>query len=159
MATIDIPHADDVEAIARLFHEDMVDLGVDAPLEDLRQLAQTVIAELDAEAPGCLCWVARVDDADEAVGVLLANFNWSLKFAGRSLWIEELYVTPRARRRGIGRQLVEHLLDWADANAIRGIDIEAYQGNTPASILYRSLGFHRLGRERFYYRPGTQEYL
>jgi ribosomal protein S18 acetylase RimI-like enzyme len=50
-------------------------------------------------------------------------------------------------------------LDWAEDNEIRGVDLEAYRGNTPASILYRSVGFHRLGRERFYYRIGEAEYL
>lgn len=159
MSIIDSPHLDDVPALARMFKEDMNDLGVDVSLEDLTALAHDIVRSTEDGDPEKLCWIARLEPGGEAVGVLLANLNYSLKFAGRALWIEELYVTPSARRRSLGRLLVEALLDWAEANDIRGVDLEAYQGNTPASILYRSLGFHRLGRERFYYRIGEDEFL
>jgi ribosomal protein S18 acetylase RimI-like enzyme len=159
MHVIEKPVSGDEDALATLFHEDMTDLGVDVRLDDLRRLAGDIVRGTSAGDPEFLCWVARLEEDGEAVGVILANLNYSLKFAGRALWIEELYVTPRARRNGLGRLLVESLLDWAEENEICGVDLEAYQGNTPASILYRSLGFHRLGRERFYYRIGSEEYL
>ena len=54
--------------------------------------------------------------------------------------------------RGLGRVLVERLLEIARHDGLAGIDLEAYHGNAPAALLYRSLGFRRLGRERFYYR-------
>ena len=44
---------------------------------------------------------------------------------------------------------MDALLDWAEENGIEGIDLESYRLNAPASILYRTLGFRRLGRERF----------
>lgn len=147
---IDAPTSEDVEALAGLFHEDMQELGEDVPVEDQRELARQVIAGMTGPEQDCLCWLARREG--HVVGMLLANFNWSPKFGGRALWIESLYVTGAGRRRGIGRLLVDHLLDWAEDHAIKGVDIEAYRGNTPAGVLYRSLGFHRLGRERFAYR-------
>lgn len=153
------PNEDDVEVMARLFGEDMKDLRVDVTHESMVRLASQIVDDIKSDKPGCVCWVARDSDDDVAVGLILANFEWSVKFAGRALWIEELYVTPSARRRGLGRKLVEFVLDWAEDNDVVGIDLEAYQGNTPASILYRSLGFHRLGRERFYYRLGAEEFL
>lgn len=158
-AEIDVPGEDDIERMAILFGEDMAKLGVGVTHDDMVELARYVVDDLGSDSPGCVCWVARDSDTGHAVGVILANFEWSLKFAGKALWIEELYVTPTARRLGLGRRLVEQLLDWAEDNDIKGIDLEAYQGNTPASILYRSLGFHRLGRERFYYRLGPEEFL
>ena len=157
--TIDAPQSDDAACLARLFKEDMDDLGVETKLEELEEVADAVIDGMAQRPRRCLCWVARSGEVGEVVGVVLANFNWSLKFAGRSLWIETLYVTPSARRRGLGAELVEHLLDWAEAHEIKGIDLEAYQGNTPASILYRSFGFERLGRERFYFRLQGSGYL
>lgn len=153
------PAAEDADAIGKLFFEDMTDLGVDTSREALNGLAAEVIEASHADPPQCLCWVARPAAGKEPCGVVLANYNWSLKFAGRSLWIEELYVTPKYRRLGIGAALVAQILDYAEEHDFKGIDLEAYQGNTPASVLYRTLGFHRLGRERFYYRLGTQEFL
>ena len=122
-------------------------------MERQRKVAGGVV---DAESHECLCWVVRRAQGQKAQGVLLANRNWSVKFGGQSLWIESLYVDPEARRNGYGRQMVGFVLDWAEENDIRGVDLEAYRGNTPASILYRSLGFYRLGRERFYYRFGDE---
>lgn len=159
MHWIEKPEPRDAEAIARLFHEDMEDQNLDVELEGLEELARNIVRGARDGDPEFICWVARLDEEGPPVGVILANLNYSLKFSGRALWIEELYVTPSARRRGLGRELVEHLLDWAEENGIHGVDLEAYQGNTPASILYRSLGFHRLGRERFYYRIGAEEFL
>ena len=160
---IEEPDSGDVEAMAALFKEDMDALGVETKVADQLEVARAAVDGMAGDQKSCLCWVARVGQGEEEEsfvgGVLLANFNWSLKFAGRALWIEALYVTPRARRRGIGVMLIDRVLDWSEDNGVRGIDLEAYRGNTPASILYRSFGFRRLGRERFYYRVEGSGYL
>ncbi|MFB6262419.1 MAG: GNAT family N-acetyltransferase [Bradymonadaceae bacterium] len=156
---IEPPEESDVPAIAGLFEQDMVSLGLDVDTEALVDLAGYIVRDMHRDPPEALCWVARPGAGAEPVGVVVANFNWSLKFAGRALWIEELFVDPEARRQGLGRALVDRVVDYAETHDIRGIDLEAYQGNTPASVLYRTAGFHRLGRERFYYRVDDEEYL
>jgi len=150
--SIDVPNREDLEELAELFHEDMLELGVPTSLERQRELVTKMLEDLESASPQCVCWVAREEGAPQRVsGLIMANCNWSPKFQGRSLWIESLYVPEHGRRRGIGRGLVDHLLDWAEDHGIEGIDIEAYRGNTPASVLYRTMGFRRLGRERFFY--------
>jgi len=156
---VDRPKPEDATAVAELFHEDMTHLGLEADPADLEELASAIIEGALQDPPGCLCWVARTRADGPAVGVIFANFHWSLKFAGRSLWIEELYVTPDERRQGLGRALVDRVVEYAGDHDIDGIDLEAYQGNTPASVLYRTAGFHRLGRERFYRRIGDSDFL
>lgn len=156
---VDEPDLEDVGAIGDLFHADMTHLGVEADREALREVARDIVEAATGESPSCLCWVARVEADGPAVGVIVANFHWSLKFAGRALWIEELFVSPDERRRGLGRALVQRVVTYAESHDVEGIDLEAYQGNTPASVLYRTMGFHRLGRERFYRRIGEYEFL
>lgn len=156
---VDRPKPGDAEAVAGLFYEDMTHLGIEADRDDLEELASAIIDGALEEPPDCLCWVARIREDGPAVGVIFANFHWSLKFAGESLWIEELYVTPDERRQGLGRALVDRVVEYAEGHDIDGIDLEAYQGNTPASVLYRTAGFHRLGRERFYRRIGDDDFL
>ncbi|AEG92292.1 GNAT family N-acetyltransferase [Ramlibacter tataouinensis] len=53
--------------------------------------------------------------------------------------------------RGIGRQLMTRLLDWADhwAGVLR-IELHVHEDNTRAIALYRSLGFVEEGRHRAY---------
>lgn len=153
------PRPGDEHAMARLFAEDMADLGVSVGLDELEGLAAEVIAEAGDAGAVSVCWVARLSDGDGLCGVVLANTHWSLKFGGRALWIEELYVTPDYRRQGVGRALVGKVVDFGRSHGFRGIDLEAYRGNTPASVLYRTMGFHRLGRERFYMRLEGDGYL
>ena len=108
MSLIEKPEPRDVEALARMFKEDMDDLRLDVDLDDLRQLAIDVVRGSEKGDPEHICWIARLEPGGDAVGVVLANLNYSLKFAGRALWIEELYVTPSARRRSLGRPSDRH---------------------------------------------------
>lgn len=137
----------DRQAVVELFSEDLRDLNLPV---DPAALASVFDALVDD--PRSLLVVVRVEANRPACGVMVANRVPSVKFSGWSLWIEELYVSKSARQRGLGRFLVEHLLGIARQEHLRGIDLEAYHGNAPAALLYRSLGFRRLGRERFYYR-------
>jgi GNAT superfamily N-acetyltransferase len=137
--------ARDRDALAEMFYDDMVDLGVEATLEGLRALSDSL---LNDERGVHHVRVARCPEG-HAVGVVVANEFLSLKFPGRALWIEELYVRPDHRRGGVGRMLVEDLLVWARAEGYQGVELEAYRMNTAASVLYRTLGFRRLARERY----------
>ena len=136
----------DVEGVAVLFEEDMKALGVNTPRRRLIKLMQKVFED---DGQSCLCWIAESEAPTFPFGAILVNLYNSITFGGPSLWIEGLYVNPLHRRKGIGRLLVEHVIDWAAPRDFYGVDLEAYHGNTPAAILYRSLGFRRLGRERF----------
>ena len=51
------------------------------------------------------------------------------------------FVLPEWRRKGIGRRLAEHTLDFARANGYEKIVIYVRAGNTRAQAFYRSLGF------------------
>lgn len=150
---IEQARTDDAEAVIDLFIEDLTELR--APVGE-RDALLRVFHGLLAE-PRATVLVVRHIASGRAVGVLVANEILSVKFAGRSLWIEELYVGLRWRRNGLGRMMVEALLDQARDVGVRGIDLEAYQGNAPAAMLYRALGFRRLGRERFHYRFDWEE--
>lgn len=158
MSKVDFASPEDASQLGKLFHDDMANQGIERPLDELIQMASEAIRLSSEPNPHTIVWVIR--DGKKVVGVLLVNTVMSLKFSGKSIWIEELYVPPEERRKGYGKLLIDHLLEVAENDeTICGIDLEAYQGNTPASILYRSLGFKRLGRERFYYNLGDSEYL
>ncbi len=140
--TIETASEADADRITALFMADMRDLGVSPKRAAMHGVATAAIAD-----ERIVVRVAR--QAGKTVGVLLANEMLSIKFPGRALWIEELYVAPEARRQGLGRILVEDLLDWALKHDYKGVELEAYRMNTAASILYRSVGFSRLARERY----------
>ena len=60
-------------------------------------------------------------------------------------------VDPRARRRGVGRALLDHFVSHAERCGARRLHLEVREGN-PAIGLYRAGGFEIAGRRRNYYR-------
>ena len=144
---------EDRKELADMYAADLRTLGSTWGPDDLLSLVDQSLGEQGCESH---TFVARTADGLIA-GVALTSPFLSLKVAGRSLWIEELYVRPDFRRQGIARMLVEHLLDWAEGAGFKGVELEAYHMNAGASILYRSLGFRRLARERYCYCYGLDD--
>src|SRR5207244_5243537 len=64
------------------------------------------------------------------VGVAAFSFAWPLEYADRSAWLEELYVEPAARGRGIGTRLLRAALRVA-AEAGAAVGDPGGQGGHP----------------------------
>ena len=64
-------------------------------------------------------------------------------------WIVSFYVAPEARRRGLGRLLLEQTLARARAMpGLRQVNLGVNAGNVAARQLYESMGFVAFGLER-----------
>ncbi|OBK52477.1 ribosomal protein S18-alanine N-acetyltransferase [Mycobacterium kubicae] len=63
--------------------------------------------------------------------------------------IHTIGVDPEYQGRGIGRQLLTELLDYADGGVVF---LEVRTDNEAALALYRSVGFEQVGLRRRYYR-------
>ena len=97
---------------------------------------------------GSRAWLLLAERDGKPVGVLLANQIVSVEKGGETLWIEELYVTPEARRTGVARGLLVHVIDQARRRGLRGLDLEVVRTQAAAFALYRAAGFTEVGRER-----------
>jgi GNAT superfamily N-acetyltransferase len=71
-------------------------------------------------------------DGDEVVGIV-GGFELDGTLDLVSMW-----TSPAVRRRGVGRQLVEAVLEWAGD---RTVHLWVTRGNEPAHALYESMGF------------------
>ena len=60
-------------------------------------------------------------------------------------------VAPDARRRGVGKCLIEHFIEEARRRGALRLHLEVRDGNDAVS-LYRAAGFETAGRRRDYYR-------
>jgi [ribosomal protein S18]-alanine N-acetyltransferase len=68
-------------------------------------------------------------------------------------------IHPDWRRRGIGRGLVETVLDEAREEGAARVTLEVRRYNNPAIALYERLGFRRVGERRNYYGAGEDALL
>ena len=98
--------------------------------------------------PGSPAWLFLAERDGRAAGVFLANPIASVEKGGETLWIEELYVTPDARRTGVARALLAHALDQARRRGLRAFDLEVVPTQAAALALYRALGFEDVPRQR-----------
>ena len=115
-------------------------------------LAEAVAAVLADERLGFF-EIAR--DRNGVVGIAYVSFTWALEHCGKSAWLEELYVVPAARGRGIGRALLETALARAAACGAAAADLEVDRAHARAENLYRRTGFHPLPRARWVRRLGS----
>ena len=73
-------------------------------------------------------------------GYALVVPYWSNEFGGTLLFIDEMFVVPEARNRGIGRSFFRDLDETRPFEAV-ALALEVSPGNHRARRLYESLGF------------------
>ena len=71
--------------------------------------------------------------------------------------ILNLGVTHDHRRRGVGHELVRHVLGELACRTVKVAFLEVRESNTAARRLYESLGFVGVGRRRRYYRRPVED--
>jgi ribosomal-protein-alanine N-acetyltransferase len=104
--------------------------------------------ELATPQAGCVVAVAAEDAAAPIVGYRVC---WRVL---DELHLLNVAVHPERRGAGIGRVLMETLLDEGRQSGGRVVYLEVRAGNVAARRLYRQLGFRDLGVRRSYYGPG-----
>jgi len=89
-----------------------------------RRFAEVVLAELGGEP----------------VGFALFFHNYSTFLGKPGLYLEDLYVRPEARGRGVGRRLLTHLAAIAKERGCGRMEWSVLDWNESAIGFYRSLG-------------------
>ena len=96
------------------------------------------------QTPDCLHLLAEVADTQPSkVGWAFARSTEREPVfeSARLLHISALYVSPAHRRRGIGRTLLDAILDWGRSIGCTEAELNVLIDN-PARSLYRDLGFN-----------------
>jgi GNAT superfamily N-acetyltransferase len=82
--------------------------------------------------------------AEEAVGFAVWFFNFSTFAARPGLYVEDVFVLPAWRGKGIGRAIFRDLARRALAAGCARMDWQVLDWNAPAIGFYRSIGAHAL---------------
>jgi GNAT superfamily N-acetyltransferase len=120
-------------------------LGFIRELAEYEKLLHEVVATEDGlretlfgAKPGAEVVLAEVEGA--AVGFALFFHNYST-FAGRpGVYLEDLYVRPEARGKGVGAALLAHLAALAVARGCARLEWAVLDWNRPAIGFYEKLG-------------------
>jgi len=100
--------------------------------------AQDLQRELFSERPVIEAVIAW--DNETALGFALYFHNYSTFLARRGLYLEDLFVVPEARGRGIGKALIRHCARVAVERGCGRFEWAVLDWNQPAIEFYQALG-------------------
>lgn len=135
--------ADDVDAVRELFRDYQETLGVDLGFQGFDR----ELAELPGSyaPPRGLLLLARRDDG-EPVGCVALQ-----ELAPDVCEMKRLYVRPSHRGDGLGRELVDAVIDAAREHGYRSMRLDTLPSMVEAAPLYASFGFSEI--EPYYDNP------
>ena len=82
-------------------------------------------------------------------GVAVLSYTVALEHGGRVAWLDELYVVPERRGRGLGRALLNRAVAAARKAGCKTVELEVVRGHERAARLYLRESCVRLPRTRF----------
>lgn len=84
-------------------------------------------------------WV--IHDGPAIVGYIVLTIGFSFEFRGHDAFIDELYIVPAHRHRGVGRAAMAFVEQEAHDLGVNAIHLEVDKGNDAALQLYRRTGY------------------
>jgi ribosomal protein S18 acetylase RimI-like enzyme len=82
-----------------------------------------------------------IDAGRPSAGYLVVVWGYSLEFHGRDAFVDEVYLEPDCRNRGVGSRALALAEKACRAAGVRALHLEVERPNTRAQELYRHLGF------------------
>jgi GNAT superfamily N-acetyltransferase len=126
---------DDVPAVVGLVRE-LADY--ERALSEVHLTAEQLRAALFGDSPALFGHVAQADGA--VVGVALWFLNFSTWRGTHGIHLEDLYVQPEHRGRGLGRELLRTLAAVCVQRGYSRLEWSVLDWNAPSIDFYRSAG-------------------
>ena len=82
-----------------------------------------------------------------AVGYVALTFCWSLEYGGRCAYIDDLFVRPGFRGKGLGGAALDRVRAECDVLGVRALHLEVGRENDAAQSVYRAAGFADVDRQ------------
>jgi GNAT superfamily N-acetyltransferase len=115
-----------------------------AEYEQLAHLVQCQESDLThalfGDKPACEAVLVYLDDRQEAVGFALYFHNFSTFLGRHGLYLEDLFVLPECRGRGLGKALLVHLANIAVERNCGRFEWSVLDWNVDAQGFYERLG-------------------
>jgi GNAT superfamily N-acetyltransferase len=94
--------------------------------------------------PRAVAHAVMAEEDGEAVGFALYFFNFSTWTGRPGLYLEDFYVRPSARGRGVGTRLFRRLAEIAEERGCGRMELSVLTWNLEPMRLYERLGGQRL---------------
>ncbi|MGR3547697.1 MAG: GNAT family N-acetyltransferase [Roseovarius sp.] len=75
------------------------------------------------------------------IGYIVISFGWSVEFGGLDGYVDEFYIRPGVRGRGIGSEVMVSLPKALAGAGLKALHLEVRRDNDKVRALYRKLRF------------------
>lgn len=89
-------------------------------------------------------WLVELDG--ETAGYVVLTLGYSLEFHGRDAFVDELFIKPLHRGRGVGTESLRFVETQCRALGVAALHLEVDHENFKAQSVYRQFGFADQGR-------------
>jgi ribosomal protein S18 acetylase RimI-like enzyme len=89
-------------------------------------------------------WIARSGGAN--AGYVVLTLRHSMEFGAPDGFIDDLFVRPEFRRRGVASSLLSALFEQCRQDGVAALHVEVGEDNAAAGALYREFGLAANGR-------------
>lgn len=140
-AALTLAGPDDLERVTRLVAAFHADMGIE---QDAQTRSAALAPLLDGSPHGC---VYLIGPARAPIGYVILTFGWSVEFGGMDGFVDEIYLRPAVRGRGIATEALLSLARTMASAGVKALHLEVDRADEAARRLYERTGFQP--RDRF----------
>ncbi|MCB5185237.1 GNAT family N-acetyltransferase [Methylobacillus gramineus] len=120
-------------------------------LQQLFSIEQDFTPDLEKQRAGLTLLIQQPDRGTimvarnaegHAIGMISAQLVISTAEGAPSAWIEDMVIDSAWRNRGLGKSLLQAILNWASQQGATRAQLLVDMDNTPAIAYYDHLGWH-----------------
>ena len=108
-------------------------------------ISKSLFKEFIADKNLGKAWLILSDN--EIVGYVILTFIFSFEYQGKIAFLNELYLSKKARGKGIGSKAVAYIIEESKKSSLKLIYLEIENHNQNAQKLYLASGFELHNRK------------
>ena len=141
MTQLTLAKPDHFEAVAKLVADFHAESGIDQTDE---ASAAAIMPLLEGSPHGA---IYLAGPARAPVGYVVLTFGWSLEMGGMDGFVDEIYIRPGVRGRGIGTEILAGLPAQLAGFGLKAVHLEVDRDKPETRRLYEKMGFQ--ARDRY----------
>lgn len=124
-----------LESVLRLVADFHREEGIE---QDDTTLRSAVLPLLEGSPHGAIYIAGPVR---APIGYIVVTFGWSLEFGGMDGFVDEIYIRPGVRGRGLGTELLSSMPKTLAESGVKALHLKVARSNTKARAVYEKMGF------------------
>ncbi|WP_296424067.1 GNAT family N-acetyltransferase [Yoonia sp.] len=126
---------DDGDRVLALIQRSHEERGL--PHDDAHRAA-TILPLLDGSPLGAV-WL--IGPARAPLGYVMITFGWSVDLGGLIGWVEDIFIRPSVRKRGIGTEVLHGVARTLGQANLRALHANVPDGDNPIARFCAKVGF------------------